>query len=188
MSEMLGTVLKAVHRCDHIYTLAQLLRPRFFNLKIKFTLPTPFTSIQTPHGPQHLVHPSASQSPIHSQHARTVSSPNIPPPPRVQYTSPYTTSTLHAPPPGSTVVRPGDPRIGGTMCYKCLGSGVVQFLIFEDVCVVCGGVGRVFLGGLWRRREGGAGRQLEGQCCCLTRSPSEDMLVGSCWILFDGGL
>jgi hypothetical protein len=41
------------------------------------------------------------------------------------------------------------------MCYKCLGSGVVQFLIFEDVCVVCGGVGRVFLGWVEEGREMG---------------------------------
>jgi hypothetical protein len=101
--------------------------------------------------PQHLLRSSVSQSHIHtqpqSQHARSVSSLNFPPPPRIQYTffpSPYATSTPHAPSPGNTVVRPGDPRIGGTMCYKCLGSGVVQFFIFEDVCVVCGGVGRVF--------------------------------------------
>jgi len=35
------------------------------------------------------------------------------------------------------------------MCYKGLGSGVVQFFIFEDVCVVSGGVGSVFK--TWRR-------------------------------------
>ncbi|KIM75626.1 hypothetical protein PILCRDRAFT_668574 [Piloderma croceum F 1598] len=102
---------------------------------------------------QHLLRSSASQShiPSHSQsqqHARSISNPNFPPH-RTQYApspspSAYPTSTPHGPPPGSTVVRPGDPRIGGTMCYKCLGSGVVQFFIFEDVCVVCRGVGRVF--------------------------------------------
>ncbi|KIM79166.1 hypothetical protein PILCRDRAFT_570608 [Piloderma croceum F 1598] len=75
------------------------------------------------------LHTSASQSHPPSQHACSVSSPNFPPL-RIQYApspSPHPTSTPHAPPSGSTVVRPGDPRIGGTMCYKCLGSGVVQF-------------------------------------------------------------
>jgi hypothetical protein len=72
-----------------------------------------------------------------SQHTRSISSPNFPPP-RIQYTSrpsPYVTSTPYAPPPGSTVVRPWDPCIGGTMCYKPLGSGVMQFFIFEGEVV-----------------------------------------------------
>jgi hypothetical protein len=28
------------------------------------------------------------------------------------------------PPPGSVVVQPGDPRIGGRLCWKCDGAGV----------------------------------------------------------------
>jgi hypothetical protein len=67
----------------------------------------------------------------------------VPIPPRIHLATPYAPVTH--PPPGSTVVRPGDPRIGGRLCHKCLGRGTVPFLIFEEVsCPVCGGVGRVF--------------------------------------------
>ena len=55
--------------------------------------------------------------------------------------SPY----IRAPPPGATVVRPGDPRIGGRLCWRCGGSGVTSFLIFdEQTCTVCNGLGRTF--------------------------------------------
>ena len=62
------------------------------------------------------------------------------PPPQIHATSPYS-----APPPRSTVVQPGDPRIGGRFCYECSGSGVVPFMLFEETtCAVCEGVGRIF--------------------------------------------
>ncbi|KLO06526.1 hypothetical protein SCHPADRAFT_687519 [Schizopora paradoxa] len=49
------------------------------------------------------------------------------------------------PPPGATVVRPGDPRIGGRLCWRCGGDGMVSFLIFDlETCPICRGVGRVF--------------------------------------------
>ena len=43
------------------------------------------------------------------------------------------------------VVMPGDPSIGGALCGRCRGAGVIHDLfIFEDTCPVCHGVGRVF--------------------------------------------
>ncbi len=44
----------------------------------------------------------------------------------------------------TVVVRPGDPRIGGRVCWKCNGTGEVIVFIFDrERCRVCGGVGRV---------------------------------------------
>ncbi len=49
------------------------------------------------------------------------------------------------PPPGAMVVQPGDPRIGGQLCYKCGGYGTRESFWFGDeTCYVCQGVGRVF--------------------------------------------
>jgi len=48
------------------------------------------------------------------------------------------------PPPGSLVVRPGDPRIGGRLCWNCGGDGVVSMFFFDtERCRVCKGMGRV---------------------------------------------
>jgi len=48
------------------------------------------------------------------------------------------------PPPGSTVVLPGDPRIGGRLCWRCGGRGTTPFLIFDEMtCETCGGIGRL---------------------------------------------
>ncbi|WVQ68039.1 uncharacterized protein L199_006245 [Kwoniella botswanensis] len=50
-------------------------------------------------------------------------------------------------PPGALVVGPGDPRIGGRVCYKCGGTGRENdFLFGFDVgrCYYCQGLGRVF--------------------------------------------
>jgi hypothetical protein len=59
---------------------------------------------------------------------------------QIHVASPYS-----LPPPGATIVQPGDHRIGGRICYKCGGSGVVPFFIFDETtCVTCGGVGRIF--------------------------------------------
>ena len=48
-----------------------------------------------------------------------------------------------APPPVS--LRPGDPRIGGNLCWNCLGSGrTFGFLLLtNNTCDLCGGVGRL---------------------------------------------
>ena len=48
------------------------------------------------------------------------------------------------PPPGSTVVMPGDVRIGGRLCWRCGGRGTTPFLIFDEMtCETCGGIGRL---------------------------------------------
>ncbi|EPT01172.1 hypothetical protein FOMPIDRAFT_159461 [Fomitopsis schrenkii] len=50
------------------------------------------------------------------------------------------------PPPGATVLRPGDPRLGGRLCWRCGGSGITTFLIFdEQPCSVCDGIGRTYV-------------------------------------------
>jgi hypothetical protein len=49
------------------------------------------------------------------------------------------------PPRGATVVLPGDPRIGGSPCWRCNGRGTTSVLFFDrETCSVCGGVGRLF--------------------------------------------
>ena len=54
------------------------------------------------------------------------------------------TYTVGPPPPGSAVVRPGDPRIGGRLCWRCGGDGTVSFLIFDvETCPNCNGLGRI---------------------------------------------
>lgn len=43
------------------------------------------------------------------------------------------------------VVAPGDPALGGRLCGRCRGAGMIsEMLIFESTCPVCQGVGRVF--------------------------------------------
>ncbi|CAO1619292.1 unnamed protein product [Parajaminaea phylloscopi] len=45
---------------------------------------------------------------------------------------------------GPLVVRPGDIRIGGRLCYKCGGSGLRESLWWGDeTCNGCGGIGRM---------------------------------------------
>ncbi|KAI0262371.1 hypothetical protein BC834DRAFT_396225 [Gloeopeniophorella convolvens] len=47
-------------------------------------------------------------------------------------------------PAGATVVMPGDPRIGGRLCWRCGGRGMTPFLIFDEMpCETCGGIGRL---------------------------------------------
>jgi len=49
------------------------------------------------------------------------------------------------PPPGALVVTPGDPRMGGRLCWRCSGSGTVSLFFFDQsTCEVCDGVGRIF--------------------------------------------
>lgn len=113
----------------------------------------PLPSFRPPHLARSTTHAhnrAISNPDSHLSYARTSASPSSSPlrqyphpaipPPQIHVTSPYS-----APPPGSTVVQPGDPRIGGRLCYKCSGSGVVPFMLFEETtCAVCGGVGRIF--------------------------------------------
>ncbi|OSX64029.1 hypothetical protein POSPLADRAFT_1054652 [Postia placenta MAD-698-R-SB12] len=50
-------------------------------------------------------------------------------------------------PPGATILRPGDPRIGGRLCWRCGGDGVTSTFLFldEETCSLCGGIGRTFV-------------------------------------------
>ncbi|KDN40958.1 hypothetical protein K437DRAFT_181154 [Tilletiaria anomala UBC 951] len=49
------------------------------------------------------------------------------------------------PPPGALVLQPGDPRIGGRLCFHCDGTGTIEGLFFgDDICERCQGVGRLF--------------------------------------------
>lgn len=41
------------------------------------------------------------------------------------------------------VVSPGDPRLGGVLCGECRGTGRVTFLLDEDICPLCRGIGRL---------------------------------------------
>lgn len=49
-----------------------------------------------------------------------------------------------APGGGPQYLQPGDPRMGGTLCGRCRGSGRVTFFLDQELCLVCGGVGRLF--------------------------------------------
>lgn len=70
-------------------------------------------------------------SPLHRGDMSAMSGPSA------RYTS--------GPPPGATVVQPGDPRIGGHLCWRCGGKGTTSFLIFDvETCSVCNGIGRTF--------------------------------------------
>lgn len=48
---------------------------------------------------------------------------------------------------GPAVVRPGDPRIGGILCPRCKGKGLVHFFLDTETCSVCRGMGRVNFNG-----------------------------------------
>ncbi|CDR98755.1 uncharacterized protein SPSC_06158 [Sporisorium scitamineum] len=51
----------------------------------------------------------------------------------------------HPPPPNALVVMPGDPRIGGRLCYECGGRGIIEsFWLGDEMCFRCRGSGRVF--------------------------------------------
>lgn len=41
------------------------------------------------------------------------------------------------------VLRPGDPRIGGTLCGRCRGRGLLGDLLGEYTCTTCKGIGRL---------------------------------------------
>lgn len=48
-------------------------------------------------------------------------------------------------PPGALVVMPGDPRIGGRLCFECNGRGIIEsFWLGDETCYRCRGSGRVF--------------------------------------------
>lgn len=41
------------------------------------------------------------------------------------------------------MVQPGDPRIGGVLCPKCNGRGLVHFFLDLERCTKCNGLGRI---------------------------------------------
>lgn len=70
-------------------------------------------------------------------HSRSVLRRPLAFPPSVQYTNPTR--------PPDISMRPGDPRLGGRLCWKCGGTGRITFFMFEGgMCNVCGGVGRTY--------------------------------------------
>ncbi|TFK60520.1 hypothetical protein BDN72DRAFT_850461 [Pluteus cervinus] len=105
--------------------------------------PRPHRDHHDHHRHQHnyIQRPSSNLPPgqayAHSQGQRGPVSPPLPP--RIRTMSPYAPT-----PPNAVVYQAGDPRIGGRLCTSCYGSGKMTFLIFEDQCDRCGGLGRVF--------------------------------------------
>ncbi|ODN78769.1 hypothetical protein L202_04330 [Cryptococcus amylolentus CBS 6039] len=79
---------------------------------------------------------------------------HLPPPPQrqqqLQYPAPgqqiFVQRTAGMAPPGALVVAPGDPRIGGRLCWRCNGSGteILFFGFDEGRCSTCSGLGRLF--------------------------------------------
>lgn len=75
----------------------------------------------------------------------------VPPPlparPQSDYTMNRSTSSAWTRngPSSPPVLRPGDPRIGGNLCWNCHGSGrTFGFLLLtNNTCDLCGGVGRL---------------------------------------------
>ncbi|KAK0207972.1 hypothetical protein DFS33DRAFT_1300471, partial [Desarmillaria ectypa] len=101
------------------------------------------------------------QRPLPSFHSPQLSSSFRPPPPNLGYQPSYITphhgfrpppprplitplNGFSRAPPGSAVYPTGDPRIGGRLCWRCEGTGLISFLFLEDNCPVCGGIGRTF--------------------------------------------
>lgn len=94
------------------------------------------------YGPLSPIPPGVPRSPMGPGVGLSPPPPPIPPqPPAFR---PQLSYTRGPPPPGTAVVRPGDPRIGGRLCWRCGGDGTVSFLIFDvETCPACGGVGRI---------------------------------------------
>ncbi|KAJ7050697.1 hypothetical protein C8F01DRAFT_677033 [Mycena amicta] len=98
-------------------------------------------------------HPSSSYAPP-SHPPPPPSTCSYPPPPQHPSFSTSTSSSsssLLGQYPGSrqpmptSMLPPGDPRLGGALCWRCSGRGRVSFLVFETLpCSACGGVGRVY--------------------------------------------
>ncbi|KAF8757802.1 hypothetical protein RHS01_03553 [Rhizoctonia solani] len=59
---------------------------------------------------------------------------------------PSATLSYGRPPRGALVVRPGDPRIGGRVCWKCSGDGwqYKTMGLETKTCSACNGLGRLF--------------------------------------------
>ncbi|GJN89223.1 hypothetical protein Rhopal_002202-T1 [Rhodotorula paludigena] len=101
---------------------------------------------------RHSLSPSSPPPPNYQRPLRLLQTPQTrPPPPQVVVGSGY--GFGGGPPPammrgaGTLVVRPGDPRMGGMLCRRCGGDGLVPglFLFDEVTCEACRGAGRVFV-------------------------------------------
>ncbi|KAJ3974576.1 hypothetical protein EV361DRAFT_946892 [Lentinula raphanica] len=86
----------------------------------------------------HTTRPPSGSYPPQSQ-------PPHPPAPNIQMVpggySPYGPP---GPPPGSIVYTPGDPRLGGRLCWRCDGDGLIGGFLFQEQCPACGGIGRTY--------------------------------------------
>ncbi|KAF7320651.1 hypothetical protein HMN09_00149900 [Mycena chlorophos] len=94
---------------------------------------------------------SAYPPPPQHPHMRSRSASHLPPPgppspvPPGAYPGAGYRSGYGAPQGPGQAFSPGDPRLGGTPCWRCDGRGSVSFLLFDSApCRVCGGVGRVY--------------------------------------------
>lgn len=56
---------------------------------------------------------------------------------------PYNQQTIYSPNGQPRIVMPGDPAIGGVLCGRCRGTGIINDFIFQDTCPTCHGVGRL---------------------------------------------
>ncbi|KAK0535654.1 hypothetical protein OC842_002238 [Tilletia horrida] len=88
--------------------------------------PGPASPYAPPPGPPHQHHHHPHHYPAQPMHGPpAVGPPEAPygmaPVPNVHYVD-----SRRRPPPGAIVVRPGDPRIGGRLCYNCGGDGMVS--------------------------------------------------------------
>ncbi|WVN85930.1 uncharacterized protein L203_101084 [Cryptococcus depauperatus CBS 7841] len=94
--------------------------------------------------------PAGAKWNLHPGQYRGSSFSHLPPPPRPPMpTQGQQIYVQHSPgpvPPGALEVRPGDPRIGGRLCWRCSGSGrESSFFGFNDGrCQECRGLGRLF--------------------------------------------
>ncbi|KAI0630485.1 hypothetical protein C8Q77DRAFT_1062868 [Trametes polyzona] len=69
-------------------------------------------------------------------------------PPQTWFGGPQQPVVVDGPPPrGNAVVyAPGDPRLGGRLCWRCGGDGKTSLFIFdEETCRVCNGIGRTYV-------------------------------------------
>ena len=76
--------------------------------------------------------------------------PALPPRPRSEHIPTSVNNWSHSAhsrngPPPPLVLQPGDPRLGGQLCWDCFGSGrTFGFLLLsERPCTVCRGTGRI---------------------------------------------
>ncbi|CAE6354314.1 unnamed protein product [Rhizoctonia solani] len=115
-------------------------------------LQRPLPSSSSPSRPQQRPTPGPSRPlshPQQSSYSRLGQPPGSLPPTGWSSSSglrPSATISYGRPPPGAMVVRPGDPRIGGRVCWKCSGDGwqYKTMGLETKTCSACNGLGRLF--------------------------------------------